>query len=54
MVRVKPSFVESFLFNRLLEAIKPLNQVIDALEPEEQELIGKIQNIIRQITGIEI
>ena len=54
MARIKESYIRGYLTNKLFEAIKPLNQVKDALEPTEQELIGEIEGIIKKIILIEI
>ena len=54
MAKIKQSFINSFLSNKVMESIKPLNEIKDALEPSEQGLIKKIDGIIQDILSIEI
>ena len=54
MAKVTDRFISSYLNNKLLEAILPLNQVQDALDPSEQELNKKIEDIKKQIISIEV
>lgn len=54
MAKVNQKFVDGYLFGKMLEAIKPLNEVMDALDPSEKELVNKIKNVIQEITSIEV
>jgi hypothetical protein len=54
MTQVSKRFIDSYLNNKLLEAIKPLNEIKDAVDPTEQRLLGKINGIIEEIISIEI
>lgn len=54
MAKVSKRFVHSYLNNKILESIKPLNEIKDALEPVEQELIAEIESIITKIICIEL
>jgi hypothetical protein len=54
MAHVKQKFINGYLNNKLLESIKPLNEVKDALEPTEEGLIEEIDGIIKKIISIEI
>lgn len=54
MAKVNQKFVDSFLYGKLLEALKNLNQVKDALDPEEKDLLKKLDDISQSIIGIEI
>jgi hypothetical protein len=54
MAKVSEKFISSYLNNKLLEAIKPLNEFKDALDSSEDKLIVEIVGIIKQIIGIEI
>ena len=54
MVQVKQKFIDGYLNNKLLEAIKPLNEIKDALEAIEQGMIQEIDDIIKKIISIEI
>ncbi len=52
-VIVNENFIESYLNNKALEAVKVLNEIKDALDTKEQALIGKINGIIEEIDRIE-
>jgi hypothetical protein len=54
MARINQKFIESYLYNKLLEAIRPLNEFKDAIDSTEQVLKAKIEGIIQQIISIEI
>ena len=54
MVRIKQQYIQSYLVNKLFESLKPLNEVKDALDPTETELIEEIDGIIKKIVRIEI
>ena len=55
MVTVRQSFIDSYLNNKLLEAVKSLNQVMDALDlTKEQKVVSEIDEIIKRILAIEI
>ena len=54
MAQVNQKFVDGYLFGKMLESIKPLNQAIDALDPAEKELIIRIGKVIREITNIDM
>ena len=54
MAKIRQTFIESFLTNKLLESVKPLNEIKDALDPTEEALIKKIDGIIQDIIGTEI
>ncbi|HXX53167.1 MAG TPA: hypothetical protein VEI28_01210 [Thermodesulfovibrionales bacterium] len=54
MARIKQQYIESYLVNKLFEALKPLNEVKDALDPSEIELIAEIDRITKEIVRIEI
>jgi hypothetical protein len=53
MATVSQKFIDGYLNNKVLEAIKPLNELHDALDPKEQRLIAKINGIIEQILSLE-
>ncbi len=52
-VNVNERFIESYMNNKALEAVKILNEIKDALDTKEQALIGKINGIIEEIISIE-
>lgn len=54
MARVKQSFVQGYLNNKLLESVKPLNEIKDALDPSETELIERVDGIINDILSIDM
>jgi hypothetical protein len=54
MAQVNQKFVDGYLFGKMLESIKPLNQVIDALDPSETKFISRIRKVIQEITSIEL
>ena len=54
MARINQKFIESYLYNRLLEAVQVLNGVSDALDSSEKELKKELKGIIQQITRLEI
>ena len=54
MVRVSEKFISSFLNNKLMGAIKPLNEVKDAIDSSEEELRAEVDGIIQKILSIEI
>lgn len=54
MVKVTEKFISSYLNNKLLAAIKPLNEIQDALDSSEEKLIIEIAGIIKRIISIEI
>jgi len=54
MAKVTDRFISQYLNNKLLDAILPLNQVQDAVDPSEQELIKKLEDIKKQIISIEV
>jgi hypothetical protein len=54
MTKVTEKFISSYLNNKLLEAIKPLNEIKDTLDLSEEKLIAEIDGIIKQILSIEI
>jgi hypothetical protein len=54
MTQVSKKFIDSYLNNKLLEAIKPLNEIKDAVDPTEQGLIQEIDGIIKKIISVEI
>jgi len=54
MVKVNQKFIDSYLNNKLLESLKPLNEIQDALDPSEEKLIIEIAGIIKRIISIEI
>ena len=54
MAAVSQTFVDRYFSNKVLEAIKPLNELHDALDIQEQRLIGKINGIIEQILSLEL
>lgn len=52
MAKLRESFTESYLYNGFLDATKPLNQLLDALDPDERELTAEIQRIISEIRSL--
>lgn len=54
MAQVNQKFADRFLFGKILEAIKPLNEVIDALDPSETVLIARGKSVVKEITSIEV
>ena len=54
MAQVSKRFIDSYLNNKLLESIKPLNEIKDAVDPTERGLIQEIDGIIKKIISIEI
>lgn len=55
MTTVKDSFISGYLNNKMLEAVKSLNIVQNALEPEaEREIIAKLDIIIKDILSVEV
>ena len=54
MVKIRQTFIDSFLTNKLLESVKPLNEIRDILDPTEDALLKRIDGIIQEIIGIEI
>jgi hypothetical protein len=54
MARINQKFIESYLYHRILEAIKLLNEVGSALDSSEKELKEELKGIIQQITRLEI
>jgi len=54
MVKVSEKFIESYLNNKLLETLRPLNEFKDALDSSEGELRAEIDSIIQRIISIEI
>lgn len=54
MVKVKQSFIETYLFGKIMESIKPLNEFRGALDDSEKELKDKVDEIIRELTRIEV
>ena len=53
MAKIRQTFIDSFLANKLLESVKPLNEIRDALDPTEEALIKRIDGIIQDIIGTE-
>lgn len=55
MAQIRKSFIDSYLNNRLLDAVKCLNQVLDAIDTkEEQKLVAEIDDIRKRILSIQI
>jgi len=54
MVKVKQKFIEAYLFRKIMESIKPLNEFKDALDDSEKDLKDKVDGIIRELTRIEV
>ncbi len=54
MAKVSEKFISSYLNNKLLDAIKPLNEVKDALDTSEENLKTEIDSIIRRVLKIQI
>ena len=54
MAKIRQAFIDAFLANKLLESVKPLNEIKDALDPTEEGLIKKIDGIIQEILSTEI
>lgn len=55
MARVRQSFIDSYLNNKLLDAVKSLNQLVDALDlTKEQRVVSQVEEIIKRILAIEI
>jgi hypothetical protein len=53
MARMNQKFADRYLFGKMMEVIKPLNEIIDALDPTETELIARLKVVIKEITSIE-
>jgi hypothetical protein len=54
MAKVKDEFVSRTLNAMLLEAMKNLNMVRDALDPGETEVAEELGEITKQISRIEV
>jgi hypothetical protein len=54
MVKVNEKYISRTLNGMLLEAMKNLNMVRDALDPAEIEVAAQIDEITKQITRIEV
>jgi prefoldin subunit 5 len=54
MAKVSEKCISSYLNNKLLEAIKPLNEMRDALHTSEEKLMAEIDSIIERILSIQI
>jgi len=54
MARINQKFIESYLYSRILEVLKILNEVGSALDSSEKDLKEEIKGIIQQITRLEI
>ena len=54
MIKLNQQFANSFLNNKLLESLRNLNEIKSAVDPSEEVLIAKIDQVIEQIVNIEI
>ncbi len=54
MARVTQKFIDAFLYSKMLDAVRPLNEVLMALDPSEVELVSRIKRLIQEITSVEI
>jgi hypothetical protein len=54
MVKVTERYTSRVLNGMLLEAIKNLNIVRDALDPAETKVVAQIEEITKQISRIEV
>jgi hypothetical protein len=54
MAKVKQEFVSRTLNGMLLEAMKNINTVKDALHESEKETAGHLEDIAKQISRIEV
>lgn len=54
MARVTDKFVSRVLNQMLLEAVKNLNIVADALEPTESEVKNQLDEAVKLITRIQV
>lgn len=54
MAKVNQKFIGSYLNNKLMEAVKNLHDVKSALDPDEKELIKRLDELAKQITSIEL
>lgn len=55
MAKVRESFVSGYLNNKMLEAVKSLNEIVDALDPvTEKETIDRVERIVKEIISIEL
>jgi hypothetical protein len=54
VAEVKQEFVDSYLYGKMLEAVKPLHEMLSALDPCEERLTARIKGIISDITSTEI
>ncbi len=53
MTEVTEEFVSGFLYTKMLEAVKPLQEVMIALDPCEEVLIARLSGIIDEILHTE-
>ncbi len=49
MTEVTEDFVYGYLYNKLVEAAKALQEVVVALDPIEEEMIERLSRIIEEI-----
>lgn len=49
MTEVTEDFVYGYLYNKLIEAAKAVQEVVIALDPCEEELIARLSGIIDEI-----
>lgn len=53
MTEVTEEFIYQFFYTKILEAVKPLQEVMIALDPCEEVLIERIDGIINDILHTE-
>ncbi len=54
MTKVTDKFISGYLNGKVFEAIKPLNEIKEALAESEQGLITELDEIIKRILRIEV
>lgn len=54
MAKVNQEFFQSYLYGKVLEAIKILSEVGSALDASETELQEEIKGILKRLTRLEI
>lgn len=53
MTEVTQDFIDVYLYTKMLESVKPLQEAMNALDPCEEKLIERIDGIIQEILHTE-
>ncbi len=53
MTMVNQKFIETYLYRKVFEAVKNLNEVRDALDPKEAALLQRFEAITKELMSIE-